>query len=237
MVDHSQRFPEATGAETESAIAQFAEDVAGALLSPSKTMRSLGEREAIIPAIMLVLLIAGISALGQFAVIMLNLGPLAALPGPVSGAVAGPLLATQLVSVLWNIVWAPVLWTIVAAMLYGVAYLLDGRGRFPALWAASGFALAPQLLVAPLGTANELLGWLGTGWQLLGLVVLLPVAIGAFFWTLGLFAIAVRETMALSTGRAVGSVAILIGGLFLIITMIICVFILVIAALVGAFVA
>jgi hypothetical protein len=234
MAEHSQTSTGAAEPGSGSSLGRFAEDVAGALVSPSETLRDIGRREAIVPAIMLVLLIAAISAAGQFFVIMLNLSPMSAFPAPMAGIFTGPALGMQLVSVLWNMVWAPVLWTIVALLLYGAAYVLGGRGRFAALWAASGFALVPQLLVAPVATASELLGWLGAGWQLLGLLFVLPVTIGAFFWTLSLFAIAVRETMSLSTGRAVGSVALLIGGLLLIAALFICLFILIFAALFGA---
>jgi hypothetical protein len=218
----------------ESAVVRFAEDVAGTILSPSETLHRIGEREAIIPALVVVLLMTAINSAGQLALLALDIGPFANLDTEIPGLVSGSLLAMQVSSILWNFIMAPVLWVIVAGLLFGAAWLLGGRGRFSALWAATGFALVPQLIIAPVSVAGELLSLLGSGFQLLGLLITLPVTIGAFIWVLVLFAISVRETMSLTTGRAAGAVGLLIGGAILLAILIACLFIIVIAGIIAA---
>ncbi len=222
--------PDEPHGATESRLSQFAGDFAGALLSPSETLRDVGQRVAIIPAMMLVLLISSISVAGQVTALLLNILQAPGFESPLPG----PVLAMQLSGVLWNFVWAPVLWTIGAGLLYGATYLLGGRGRFVSLWAATGFALAPQLLVAPISAASELLGAIGGAWQLLGWLVVAPVTLGAFIWTGVLLVIATRETMNVSTGRAIGALAILLGGLILLGILLICVFALLIVAILAS---
>lgn len=201
----------------------FAEMVGGALFSPSRTLREVGQREAIVPAIVLVILVVSISVSGQIAALLAGLRE-AAGTDTALGAGAGSFLAFQLTGILWNVVWGPVLWTLTAAGLYGTAYLLGGRGRFMALWAATGFALTPQLLAAPLAPMLEAAGAFGAGWQLLGIFVFGPVYLVTFIWTLALLGVAVAQTLNLSGGRAFGSVALLIGGLMLLGILLICAF-------------
>jgi hypothetical protein len=218
----------------ESAVARFAEYVAGTILSPSDTLRRIGEREAIIPALVVVLLMTAINSAGQLALLAFDLGPFATLGTEIPGLVSGSLIAMQVSSILWNFIMAPVLWVITAGLLFGAAWLLGGRGRFSALWAATGFALVPQLIIAPVSVAGELLGLLDAGFQFLGLLVTLPITIGAFIWVLVLFAISVRETMNLTTGRSAGAVGLLIGGVILLAIVIACVVIIIIAGIVAA---
>jgi hypothetical protein len=220
--------------QAESAFWQFSQDVAGTLLKPGETLRDIGRRQAIISAIALVVLIVIVSVTGQAVVLFLNLAQVSGFQTETMPFQTAPVAAMQITGILWNLVWGPVLWTIVAASLFGCAWLLGGRGNFASLWAASGFALVPQLLVAPLNSVNQLLGSLGTGWQIVGGLVLVPATIAGFIWTVALFVIAVRETMALSTGRSIGAVAILFGGLMMLGILLACVFIIVFGALAAA---
>lgn len=226
MIENSQP-PGSTPAlpAGDSATWRFAGMVAGSLFSPGQTLREIGQREAILPAILLVLLIASVTAAGQLA-------GLPAGAGQTPGMDASGLVAVQAMGILWNIVWTPVIWTIAAALLYGVAYLLGGRGQFQSLWAATGFALTPHFLVAPLAPLSEVAALVGPGWQLVAFLGTIPIYIAALIWSLVLFSIAVRETMSLSGGRAFGAVAILIGALVLLAALAFCVLLLVI---VGAF--
>lgn len=201
----------------------FAEMVGGALFSPSRTLREVGQREAIVPAIFLVILVVSISVSGQIAALLAGMREVAGAE-PALGSETGALLAFQVSGILWNIVWAPVLWTVTAGVLYGSSYLLGGRGRFMALWAATGFALAPQLLAAPLAPMLEAAGAFGAGWQVLGFFVSVPVYLATFAWTLALLGVAVAQTMNLSGGRAFASVALLIGGLILLGILLLCAF-------------
>jgi hypothetical protein len=216
------------------ALASFASDVAGSLLSPSETLRDIGERRAVAPALILVLLIAVIASMAQATLLILEVLRVPGFYSPVPQMVTAPLAAFQLMSLMWNLVWIPVFWTLLAAMVYGVTWLLGGRGSFMSLWAATGFAMAPQLLVAPFSSATEMLGIIGGGSQFLGLLITIPLVMGAFVWTLALLVIAIRETMAVSTGRAIGSLATLFGVVMAFGLLIVCAFMLVVAAIIGA---
>jgi hypothetical protein len=218
---------------TESAISRFITDIAGVIVSPTATLRNIGERGAVIPALMLVILIAVLSTGIGVAVLLAQASPAT---GPASPAV-GFLLGFQLVNLLWNLVWYPVFWTIMAGMLFGIAWMLGGRGRFQALWAASGFALIPQLLTVPLLAGQELVGVVGGPLQILTALVLIPVWLGAFGWNLVLLTIAIRETMNVSTGRAAGVLGLLILALLLIAALIACVLIIIFALFISAAVA
>lgn len=201
---------------------QFSQDVAGTLLRPAETLRDIGRREAIISALALVVLFSGISVVTQLVSWVLSTTGAAGFDSPGMPYADQSIAATQLTGILWGVVWAPVAWTLMAVALYAAAYFLGGRGRFAAVWAATGFALTPQLIVAPLTGVNQMLGVLGTGWQLFGWIVLLPATVGAFIWTVVLSMIAIRETMGLSTGRAIGSLAILFALILMIVVLIVC---------------
>lgn len=231
MAEQAHQHQEHPGSTTTSSIAQFAEDVAGTVLNPSRTLRDIGARQAIIPSIFLILLIVAISGAGQLALLLFNINPLASIDAQIPGIDQSSVFAVQVIGILWNFVWAPVLWTIVAGILFGIAKLFGGSGQFTSLWAATGFSLVPQLLVTPISTAGEFLSLLGPGWQVIGGLALFPVTIGAMIWTLALFAIAVRETMGLTTGRAVGTVGVLVGGLIMLAVLVLCAFILIVAVI------
>jgi hypothetical protein len=218
--------------ESQSAISQFAEDIAGSLFSPSERLREIGERAAVIPALLLVMLIVLIQMAGQAMVLMLQILQLPGFQTPGSQIFAAT-AAFQLTSMLWNLLWVPVLWTVLAGILYGVTRLMGGVGQFGSLWAASGFALAPQLLVAPFLSAGELLALVGAGAQFVGWLVVVPIFVAGFFWSLILYVIAIRETMSVSTGRAVGALAILFAVVVGIAVLLFCMFLLFIVGIIG----
>lgn len=222
-----------SASEPDSAIASFATDVAGVLVAPAETLRTIGDRRAVIPAMVLVLLVVGVTTAVQAAMLFTQLSPFTGASSPIPGL----LLGVQLTNLLWNLVWAPVIWTITSGMLFGIAWLLGGRGDFMSLWAASGFALLPQLLVAPILAGHELVGTVSGGLQLLSLLIVLPVSIGAFFWYLALLAIAIRETMAVTTGRAIGVIALFVAVVVMIGVLIACILFLITAAILGVAVA
>jgi hypothetical protein len=56
--------------ETFSPLWDFAGMVGGALFSPVRTLREVGQREAIVPAIFLVILVVGVSVSGQVAALL-----------------------------------------------------------------------------------------------------------------------------------------------------------------------
>jgi hypothetical protein len=223
---------ESTG-EADSAVARFASDIAGVLVTPVETMRSIGERQAVVPALVVVLLVVGISTGVQAIMLLMHVSPFAG-PDP---AVPGFILGIQLTNLLWNLVWVPVAWTITAGMLFGIAWLLGGRGQFMSLWATSGFAWLPSLLITPILAGHELVGMVSGGLQLLSLLIVIPVSIGAFVWYLALLTIAIRETMAVTTGRAVGVIALYFAVLVMIAVLILCIVLLIAAAIFGLAVA
>jgi hypothetical protein len=225
---------EVDGESGESAIGRFAEYLAGTIISPSETLRRIGEREAILPAFVVVMLMAGISAATQLVLLAFNLDPFGAIEAEFPGLASQSFMAMQFTGIVSNFIMVPVIWLIVSGLLFGAAWLLGGRGRFMTLWAATGFALVPQLVTAPVTAAGELLGLVGSGAQVLGWLITLPVSIGAFIWTLVLFAIAVRETMNVTTGRAAGSIGLLIGGCLLLLILLACLIFIVIFGIIAA---
>ncbi len=228
---------EQESSDQPGAISRFATDIAGVLLTPSDTLRDVGARQAVVPAVLLVMLIVVVSTAGQMVVATLELFQVPGFTSPVAPVFAGTTAAMNLMSLFWNIIWAPVFWTIIAGVIYLVARAMGGNGNFGALWAASGFALTPQLLIAPFTTAGELMALVGGVAQVFGWLVVFPLVIAGFVWTLVLYAIAIRETMGLSTGRAVGTLAILGGVLIGIGILLVCmfmVFMVGIVALMGA---
>lgn len=216
-----------------SAVTQFAEDIAGSLMTPSQTLREVGERGAIVPALLLVMLITLVTMSGQLVVAMLELFQVPGFRTPVNPAFAAPTAAFQLTSMLWNLIWVPVFWTIIAGVIYLVARALGGTGKFGSLWAATGFALTPQLLIAPFTSVSELMGVVGGAAQFFGWLVVFPLTVAGFIWTLVLYAIAIRETMAMSTGQAIGTLGILFGVLLGFGILLICVFMVFVAGIVG----
>jgi hypothetical protein len=197
-------------------------------------MREVGERHAVVPAMILVFLVAAIIASGQMATLLGRSRAVASAGSDAFGDQAGALLAAEASGILVSLIWGPVLWTLAAGALYGVAYLLGGRGSFMALWPATGFALAPQLLVAPFSPALEAAASLGPTWQLILLMFSIPSSILAFVWTIILLGVAVSATMGLSAGRAVASIGILFFGTILLGALLLLMFILGMAVVVVA---
>jgi hypothetical protein len=204
---------------------QFAEWTAGAIFQPTRTLLSVSERRAVAHAIVLVILLVLVNTSGQVASMLGRAVASIRSGASLFDGPAGVLFAAELSSVIWNIVWFPALWLITAGVLFGIGYLLGGRGSFMGFWAASGFALTPQLLIAPLSPALEAAGALGSGWQILTVLVSIPISIATFIWTLALLAVALQQSLMLSGTRSVAAVLILVVGLALLVALLILMFI------------
>jgi hypothetical protein len=102
------------------------------------------------------------------------------------------------------VVLSPISLLITSGIFYLVGRLLGGQGPFSALFATQAFASVPSLLLAALTAVLNLAGTL-----LAPLVGLLGFAVG--IWILVLEIIGIRESLALSTGRAVATVLIPVG--------------------------
>lgn len=103
-----------------------------------------------------------------------------------------------------SLVLAPIGLFISAGLFWLVARILGGQGSFGGLFAAVGFAGAvPTLVQAPL---VALLGLAGPAFSPL----ISSVSLIAGIWSLILDVIAIRESMNLSTGRAIAVIVLLI---------------------------
>ena len=82
-----------------------------------------------------------------------------------------------------------------AGIVYGVAYLLGGRGSFTSVASSLFFSAGvPSLVLSPL----NLIFFVGGIFQ----------GLGSFIWSVPLYIITIRETMGLSTNRAAAAVGI-----------------------------
>ena len=88
-----------------------------------------------------------------------------------------------------------------AGIIYLVARMLGGQGPFSGLFSTLAYAAVPTLLVAPITVVLNLLGP-----ALAALSGLLGFAVG--IWTIVLYVIAIQESMALTTGRAIAALLI-----------------------------
>jgi hypothetical protein len=107
-----------------------------------------------------------------------------------------------------SLIVSPILLVIWVGILYLVGRLFGGQGAFSAVFATHTFATIPNILLAAatalLNLAGDLLA------PLLG-----ALSFGVGIWILVLQIIGMRESMALSTGRAVAAVLIPIAVLIL----------------------
>ncbi len=146
----------------------------------------------------------------------------------------GGSILTLLLSAL---IFAPLWLVILSGIYYGIGRLLGGKGPFTSVLSTQAFSSVPAVLQAPLAAVLGLLGSalapapgeVGGGTLAVGLLGgLLSLAFA--IWQLVLQAIGVRESLALSTGRAAATVLIPIAVLLLLG----CVLIFVLAAALGA---
>ena len=109
----------------------------------------------------------------------------------------------------WFALVTAVLSPIFLLFFTGVYFLLGrlfgGTGHFSALFSTLAFASVPNLLFAPLSALLNL-GGLSLGWNLLRALLGIAVSI----WTLILQVLGIRESLHLSTGRAIATIAVLI---------------------------
>lgn len=121
--------------------------------------------------------------------------------GPVAGPVFEPLMAFTQSPAGWvfqGLVLGPAVLAIGAGLLLPFGRLLGGRGSYPAVLATQAFASVPFILLAPL---TALLNLAGGGFVALGGAL----DLGFIIWALVLAVIGLRESLSLSTGRAVAA--------------------------------
>ena len=114
-----------------------------------------------------------------------------------------------LLAVVNALICSPVLLVAIAGVFYGVGRLFGGHGQFTALLSTLAFASVPGLLLAPLTALLNL----GGAVLLLTVGLLSSVCFG--IWIVVLQVLGIRESLALSTGRAVATLLIPLAFLFL----------------------
>lgn len=86
---------------------------------------------------------------------------------------------------------------VIVGLLHLVARLFGGRGSFPGLLSAMGFAQFPSLLWLPFMALARVDGPVAAGLSTVGFI-------GIAIWVAALCVVSLRETHGLSTGAAVG---------------------------------
>lgn len=201
--------------------------VGGTVVSPVGTLRDIGRRQAWLQALAVVATLAALRSVAEAVAVAVTgyVLPEAIFPDISSTPLAGwsrALVALSIGSSLWNVVWQPVMWLIVTAIHFGIAYVLGGRGQFAGLLAARGFATIPYVLTIPFA-GRQVLALVGPGAELAGALLAAAVVVPVMIWSLVLQVIAVRETMSLSTGRAALTVLLPVAAVVLFLALLICV--------------
>lgn len=102
---------------------------------------------------------------------------------------------------------APLWLAIASGILYLCGRLLGGHGPYSAMFSTQGFTSVPGILLAPLTAVFNLIG---------GPVATIGGCLGFFvgIWALVLLVLAIRESLNLSTGRAIGALLIPLAVIF-----------------------
>jgi hypothetical protein len=171
--------------------------VYGVLFEPVKTMKRVAENPPLVMALGIVTILRLLSALMGYLELSRVLS---------QGYAAGSI--TQLfqgaralvpVGVCLALVFSFIKWFACSAVLHLGADLLGGRGRARGVFAATGLAGLPYILLIPF----QFLGyWYGIGnYAVTALLLLAGLAVG--IWRCVLLVIGIREVHGLSTGRSV----------------------------------
>lgn len=163
----------------------------GVLATPKAALKAVAEEKRVVWGLLIHAVVAAVGALqaGDDRLIAEEMGPVyPETPGFFTA------FATSLLGVL-----------ILVALVHLIARLLGGRGSLGGVVAATGFAQFPTALSWPVELLAGAAGGAGP---------LAVVRFGILVWVLILSILAVREAHSLSTGRAIGSVALaaVIGG-------------------------
>ena len=109
---------------------------------------------------------------------------------------------TPWLAVVSALVFGPAMLFLLTGVFYLVGRLFGGRGRFSALLATQAFAVVPNILLLPVLAIVNLSG------AQVAVVLMAPLSLGFWIWTLALQALGIRESLGLSTGRAVATLLI-----------------------------
>ncbi len=103
---------------------------------------------------------------------------------------------------------SPALLAVGAGILFLIGGLLGGRGHYSALFSTQAFSSVPSLLLTPIVALLNLSG------AVVAAVLTIPLSIGVGIWVIVLQVLGIRESLSLSTGRAIATVLIPIALLF-----------------------
>lgn len=103
---------------------------------------------------------------------------------------------------------SPALLAVGAGILFLIGRLLGGQGHYSALFSTQAFSSVPSLLLTPVVALLNLTG------AAVALVLTIPLSIGVGIWVIVLQVLGIRESLSLSTGRAIATVLIPIALLF-----------------------
>jgi hypothetical protein len=157
----------------------FAEAVIGILTRPRDTLRQVADGGSLGLALVILVLVAMVTGLSS------------ALASPGTAEWVGGTIPLALLTAMGAVLFL----LVQAGMGYGLARLLGSRGNFRGLLSGLVLANVPSVFQAPFALLAVTLGPAGMVLQALGQVAL-------SIWAVALSVLAVRETFAVSTGRA-----------------------------------
>jgi len=105
-------------------------------------------------------------------------------------------------SMTMSVVFGFILWVVIAGILHVVAKILGGKGAFTEMLVLMGFAMLPNIFLAPISLIAIFSGGLTGAFIAIGLGGILAI------WILILDVLAIREAHKFSTGRAIATLVI-----------------------------
>jgi len=175
----------------------FLEIVYGVLFEPVKTMKRVAENPPLVMALVIVTILSLLSTLMGYLAFSRVLSQ-SYDAGSITQLFQG-VRALVPIGACIALVFSFIKWFACSAVLHLAADLLGGQGRARGVFAATGLAGLPYILLIPF----QFLGyWYGIGnYAVTALLLLAVLAVG--IWRCGLLVLGIREVHGLSTGRSV----------------------------------
>jgi len=173
------------------------ENIFGTLFSPASTFkRMLEERTAVTTAAIVVLIACICSGAGSILTQSAFMSMFAEFPG------FEEMVFSPSASMTMSVVFGFILWVVIAGILHVVAKILGGKGAFTEMLVLMGFAMLPNIFLAPISLIAIFSGGLTGAFIAIGLGGILAI------WILILDVLAIREAHKFSTGRAIATLVI-----------------------------
>ena len=195
---------------TEDRRFNFWEAIVGVIVRPVTAMRQIAAARpwpfALGLAIMIALLGGLVNLQSPWAQMPPPGDPAAPLPPEFDQAMA--FTRSPWFALLNALLCSPALLAVGAGILFLIGRLLGGQGHYSALFSTQAFSSVPSLLLTPVLALLNLTG------TVVGSVLSIPLGIGVGIWVIVLQVLGIRESLTLSTGRAIATVLIPIALLF-----------------------